>query len=179
MDTFVAIADRQCHVYHGKKYCGVSVAEHKSNSTPEQRLHDLWASLDNISSFWPTRSSLINLLSHVGFTSVYECHTPYGPKPADRVTMVAIRGQPEPLLGAPRPADFPFEDLPEKITSDLNPLQRRSYRLSKAISGIMPHRVKDGLKQLLLRLGIIKPPAGNPWEWTSPWKSRLRTNTKD
>ena len=60
--------------YRGKTYWGRSVLEHNPHSSKEERLKSLWASLDNIQSFWLTRSSLVNALTDAGFTTVLEVH---------------------------------------------------------------------------------------------------------
>jgi SAM-dependent methyltransferase len=56
-----------------------------------------WASIGNTRSFWLTRPSLVNALADAGFTSVMEVHFPtMNDIAADRVTVVAFKGQAEP-----------------------------------------------------------------------------------
>jgi hypothetical protein len=69
-----------------------------------------WASLDNERSFWFTRPSLFNLLTRVGFTSVYTCQTPAFPgQTLDRDTLVAVKGSPQQLVSTPVVNDWPEE----------------------------------------------------------------------
>lgn len=122
LDTHVSsIAEKFC-VYNERKYWGGSYVEHSPEATPEEREKSLWASLDNPNSFWFTRSSLYNLLSDVGFTSVYECHNPPVIKyetmrqgnQADRSTFVAIKGRKEKILSSAIANGMPVEKWPEK-----------------------------------------------------------------
>ena len=76
IDTHVSRAGEEFYIHNGNKYFGIRIQEHRADSISEERARNLWASLDNAKSFWLTRPSLYNLLAHVGFTSVYECHYP-------------------------------------------------------------------------------------------------------
>jgi hypothetical protein len=114
IDTHVGTAEGS-HVYKGTTYWGSTYAEHARDATPELKAKQLWASIDNPASFWFTRVSLLNALSNVGFTSTYECHTPPEPeKPADRLTLIALKGTRQKLLCAPLMDEQPIADLPEK-----------------------------------------------------------------
>lgn len=114
IDTHIATNAAGSCVHQGRTYRGRTFAEHDPASTPADRAADLWSSLDNVESFWPTRASLLNALAHAGFTSTYECAMPPEPtKPADRITLVAARGRPLSLLGSPQLDAQPIEDLPE------------------------------------------------------------------
>ena len=68
--------------YHGRRY--------------QENTEERGASLDNPISILPTRTSLLNLLSDVGFSSVLEVCNPAVPgleAAVDSVTLAAIRGQ--------------------------------------------------------------------------------------
>jgi hypothetical protein len=91
-DTHVGLTGRIEHEWRGRRYRGFEFVEHDPEAEPEKRLGSLWASLDNSRSFWPTRSSLLNMLLHAGFSSVYECQVPAETdKPSDRVTLLAFK----------------------------------------------------------------------------------------
>jgi 2-polyprenyl-3-methyl-5-hydroxy-6-metoxy-1,4-benzoquinol methylase len=114
IDTHVGTPERS-YSHGGKLYWGSMYHEHAADATPEFKAKQIWASIDNPISFWFTRNSLLNALSHVGFTSAYECHTPAEPeKPADRMTLLAMKGSPQRMLGSPLLTDRPTEDLSEK-----------------------------------------------------------------
>ncbi|OHB72841.1 MAG: hypothetical protein A2V70_01490, partial [Planctomycetes bacterium RBG_13_63_9] len=115
IDTHVSLGCQKSCVYSGKEYWGREFTEHHASSSLQERERSLWASLDNTTSFWFTRPSLLNLLSHIGFTSVYECHIPgESGKPANRLTLVAIKGQREQLVCCPLVNTQPSREIPEK-----------------------------------------------------------------
>lgn len=101
VDTHVGMAGRTSHRHRGREYRGVTFVEHSPRATQGQRERSLWASLDNVHSFWPTRASLLNALTDCGFTSVLECETPYVAATRDRITLVARRGERVELRSVP------------------------------------------------------------------------------
>jgi 2-polyprenyl-3-methyl-5-hydroxy-6-metoxy-1,4-benzoquinol methylase len=119
VDTHVSMSNTEFHLFNGKKYWGRSYAEHRADVTPEEKAKTLWASLENAKSFWFTRSSLYNCLSQVGFTSVYECHTPSeSDKPYDRVTLLALKGERVTLVSSPlvnASVDEGWPETPKRI----------------------------------------------------------------
>ena len=101
------------------------------------KLSRMGASLDNERNFWLSRPSIYNLLRHVGFTSVYECHIPAEPnKPTYRITFVAIKGQPCQLLSAPLMATRPLDDMPEQPA----PEHSTTFYLLRDMSHRLPWR---------------------------------------
>ncbi|MHB8658425.1 MAG: class I SAM-dependent methyltransferase [Solirubrobacteraceae bacterium] len=99
----------------GRTYRGRDYLEHRPEAGDAERLGSLWASLDNGTSFWPTRPSLLSALVEAGFTSVLECHAPplIG-LPPDRVTLVALGGAQEALRTSTILAEVPYERIPER-----------------------------------------------------------------
>lgn len=129
-DTHVSLLDEISQSYEGQDYWGVSFLEHREDETEEERNGKLWASADNPQSFWLTRASLENLLAHVGYTSVYECHNPPEvDKPIDRLTLVAVKGQRAELLSAPLMNDRADDRWPEKPRVTESPLRRVGRRV--------------------------------------------------
>lgn len=101
-DTHISLTASERSRFDGREYWGETWVEHQPASTPQERLQELWLSLDNPTSFKLTRPSLYNLLSHAGYSSVYECHNPPEPgKPPDRVTLLALRRRRTSLLSLP------------------------------------------------------------------------------
>lgn len=79
--------------HRGKVYEGRDYREFDPNSSEQDRLKWGWSTLDARPSFWPTRASLLQLLTSVGFTSLHESLTPqWIGMPEDRVTLVAFKG---------------------------------------------------------------------------------------
>ena len=114
VDTHVSLAAEKSSVYKGKQYWGRAYREHAPGASPAEKSQRLWASLDNPESFWFTRASLYNALAHAGFTTVHECHMPPElEKPADRVTLLALKGRRQALLSSPILSALPVEDLAE------------------------------------------------------------------
>jgi SAM-dependent methyltransferase len=115
VDTRITLHPSTSYSYKGRSYFGTKSEEHAATDSKEAKMAKLWASLDNNEAFWLSRPALYNVLSHVGFTTVYECNIPAEPeKPADRITFVAIKGEAGRLLNAPLMASRPHDDMPER-----------------------------------------------------------------
>jgi 2-polyprenyl-3-methyl-5-hydroxy-6-metoxy-1,4-benzoquinol methylase len=165
IDTHISVAAKESAAWRGRTYWGRSILEHHAHTTREQRLKSLWASLDNPKSFWLTRASLYNLLRHVGFTSVYECHNPQIITNADRITLVAVKGQPAEVRTTPLLTGFPEQDWPENLKLSLHPSQDilenpppppappppapRWRRALRVLGKPFPRRVRERVKRLL------------------------------
>jgi 2-polyprenyl-3-methyl-5-hydroxy-6-metoxy-1,4-benzoquinol methylase len=94
IDTMIAPKGEDDIVYDGRTYAGKHVQEHPEDRPLGDRRKAILQSLDNTFSFYFTKPSLTSLLVDVGFTSVCECFAPFEPgKSADRVTMVALKGE--------------------------------------------------------------------------------------
>lgn len=139
----------------GRKYWGRLFAEHSDRATTEERLKKPWASLDNPKSFWLTRPSLYNLLSHSGFTSIYECHTPAEPeKPLDRITLLAIKGDHGSTNHEQEVDEQHTDDWAEERLRPLSATTRIGNSLTaakKKAVGALPEPIKDALRGLLKR----------------------------
>jgi SAM-dependent methyltransferase len=90
VDTLVSLSpDVEVRGYRGQR-----VREHEDADSPEARRSRLLKSIDNTFGFRFTRESLVRALRDTGFTTVVECHAPLEPgKAADRITLVAIKGE--------------------------------------------------------------------------------------
>lgn len=137
----------------GRKYWGRLFAEHSDRATAEERLKKPWASLDNPKSFWLTRPSLYNLLSHSGFTSIYECHVPAEPeKPLDRITLLAIKADHGSSNGGreidERHADDWAEERLRRLSTTTKIGNSITAAKTKAV-GAVPGSIKDVLRSLL------------------------------
>jgi hypothetical protein len=103
-----------------REYRGRSFLEHPPDSTAEQRLESGWASLDNPTSFWLTKPSLVNLLVDAGFPSVLEDLAPRLAYPPDRVTLVALGRGGQRLRAIPagdQVRDAPLDEHPPHVRS--------------------------------------------------------------
>jgi SAM-dependent methyltransferase len=102
LETHVAPHAQESMGADGQRYRGFTYREHEPDDAPPTREARMLASLSNESAFWPTRSSLIDLLGDVGFDVVLECELPRQPFQAEeRVTLAALKGQAPPVLSFP------------------------------------------------------------------------------
>jgi predicted RNA methylase len=149
-ETHVSIAAKEVCLYKDKQYFGSVYTEHSPDSGPEEREKSLWASLDNVRSFWFTKPSLLNVLSHTGFTSVYECHNPSTIRDwADRITLVAVKGTRKPLVCLPTLNSVADDDWPEKSLRQIYPSQRVTFpQAARAFGRSMLHPAKGLLRKL-------------------------------
>lgn len=93
IDTLVTLDPNTECVWDGQRYYGSRHREHDDNDPPAVRQARLLRSIDNTFAFRMTLESLYTALSHVGFTSIYECRVPVEfDKAPDRVTLVAKKG---------------------------------------------------------------------------------------
>jgi hypothetical protein len=109
------LSDVRSLVVGGRTYRGRDYREHEPEASAEQRMQATWASLENDTSFWPTKPSLMNGLVAAGFTTVLECAVPplIG-LPPDRVTLVAVSGTRAELRSSSINAALPYERIPER-----------------------------------------------------------------
>jgi SAM-dependent methyltransferase len=110
-----ALSDVRSLVVGGRTYRGRDYREHEPGASAEQRRQATWASLENDTSFWPTKPSLMNGLVAAGFTTVLECIVPpLVGLPPDRVTLVAVPGARVELRSSSINAALPYEPIPER-----------------------------------------------------------------
>lgn len=142
IDTHISLKPNKTVEHNNDIYHGHLYLEHHSDETPAQREKKLWASIDNETSFWFTRPSLINLLVKQGFSSVYEAFNPAQLVDdriefADRCTFVCLKSKEVELVTAPatnkKHNEFPQSSLQygyEKSVVRPNFLERVLRKLS-------------------------------------------------
>lgn len=97
-----------------------------------------WSSIGNKTSFWPTRSSLLNLLTDCGFTSVLEFAGPPIMEvdgSDDSTCVLALKGPVHELRATPPAAMETYRKgrWPERVNVPIHPVQRSRFaRLSTA-----------------------------------------------
>jgi hypothetical protein len=138
-DTHVSVSPKESVDDGGKRYWGRYYSEHQADAVVAQKARTAWSSLDNPRSFWFTRASLYNLLSHVGFSSVHECQNPSElTRPFDRVLLTAVKGEAQSVLSAPLLNSIPATDWPEKRDKNIAQCQRWYFPFVGAISRWIP-----------------------------------------
>lgn len=156
-DTYVALAPRQSYSYKGATYWGREFREHQQELTEQEKLARSWASLDNLKSVWLTKRTLINILNRQGFTSVFECYVPLElTKPRDRVTIVALKGNPARLMTNPTTIEHCGSEWPETLDNPPSHYQQGWANLNRTIVERMPRGPRQWLKQRLVSVGIMK-----------------------
>jgi predicted RNA methylase len=156
-DTRVASGPTLEYTYKGTKYWGHRINEgHKATDSSEEKIKRYWASLDNLTSFHLSRTSLYCMLGRVGFTSVYECYIPPEPaKPMDRVTLVAIKGRRQRVINAPLMEKYPIHNAPDEFTAHrIERIYGRIYRLGRLL---VPERIRVLIKSHGLLGDLFKP----------------------
>lgn len=119
IDTHIALKPEVSFPNNSAEYWGKYFLEHYEGDDQLTKSKRHLASWENEKSFWFTRPSLINLLHHSNFSSVYECFNPAhlnsgksGIEHLDRCTFVAIKGNKISLNASPV-ANNINEDWPE------------------------------------------------------------------
>jgi len=146
IDTLIAPGPTLSFTYDGTRYWGNRLSEgHKSSDSPEDKIKRYWASLDNVTSFLLSRTSLYCMLGRVGFTSVYECYIPPEPaKPIDRITLLAIKGRRQRIINSPLMEEYPANNAPEEFnTHKIEKLYGRIYRAGKLL---IPEKARAVIK---------------------------------
>jgi hypothetical protein len=146
IDTLIAPGPTSSYVYDGTTYWGNRISEgHKPSDSPEDKIKRYWASLDNVTSFHLSRTSLYCMLGRVGFTSVYECYIPPEPaKPIDRITLLAIKGRRQRIINSPLMEDYPANNTPEEFnTHKIEKLYGRIYRAARLL---IPEKARVAIK---------------------------------
>jgi SAM-dependent methyltransferase len=127
IDTHISLFPEEEILFDENHYWGDSYREHSADAPEEEKVKRLWASIDNETSFWFTKPSLVNLISRTGFSSVYECFVPptfipsmnfqyAGIRAHDRCTFVAIKDHTRELNTSPT-ANNLWQEWPEHSLS--------------------------------------------------------------
>lgn len=101
LDTQFSVAPKVTVVDDNKTYAGRVYREHYQNKSPAAIAADVYASLDNMESFWFTVPSLLNLFADAGFTSVHQIANPKAHDFDDRIAILAMRNERQKLLTLP------------------------------------------------------------------------------
>ena len=150
IDTHVGLRGDTVHVHRDRTYRGFTFLEHRLDAGPAERARSLWASLDNTTSFWPTRSSLLNLLDRAGFTSIHECLVPVeSDKPSDRITLLAFKGERRPLRNLPEAPARTDAAWLENPRSQPHPAQRRFAVVRRIVPGSWVRLARGALRTIM------------------------------
>ena len=134
IDTHVALEPNESVRYGDGVYWGSIFREHADDATAEDKAKSLLASADNLTSFWFSRPSLINILNKTGFSTIYECFAPahlnygkQGIEHRDRCTFVAVKNDACELKTSPAANGF-REEWPERSLTYVREKRRSWYK---------------------------------------------------
>jgi hypothetical protein len=154
-DTQIALRPEETFSFENEAYYGLWDTEHDESADRDTRLKDLWASVDNLRSFWFTPASLANYVARVGFSSFYECLNPEHVLPEDRRAYVAIKGPLANVLSSPPTASMGFtpkSEWPQHLDGGPNLKRGPIFRFAKRL---LPQSTKDAIKPILRRVRIL------------------------
>lgn len=152
VDTHIVLHGQVKVEHDGRSYEGKQVHEHADDDPEAVRRSRLLASLDNPTSFWFTKESLFRLLKDVGFTSVCECNVPLEPlKPADRITIIAAKGEPVQVSSYPWVNDKTEDEIERFVANNFGQESRQKYGAVK--SGVK-HVAKSTVNRALRAFGF-------------------------
>jgi SAM-dependent methyltransferase len=134
-----ALRGREVREHGGHDYHGAAVFEHAEATSDDERRRLGLASAGNPRSFWLTKPSLINLLADSGFTSISEQLFPRGEIwHADRVTLLALKGDEPEVLGMPGARGAPRPRWPEHERAAREPAYNFRSRLRAKLTRKRP-----------------------------------------
>lgn len=156
-DTQIALRPDETFTFENEAYHGLWYTEHDASADRDTRLKDLWASVDNVRSFWFTPASLANFVAKVGFSSFYECLGPEHLLPYDRRAYVAIKGTPARVLSSPPTASMGFTPKPEQPHDYGAGPNLKHGPIYRAAKRLLPQSAKNLIKANLRMLRILPP----------------------
>jgi len=173
IDTQVALSARASVSSGGRTYSGLWYKEHDETADRAKKYEDLWASIDNVKSFWFTHPSLCNLIADAGFTSMLRVENPDMPARAvDRQTYVAVKNHPAKIFSSHVTNELVESRRPELSDAPPNSIQSNPGRLSRFLKAALPQFVKDGIKPIL-RSARLLPADQTPGFMKRPSRTRL------
>jgi Methyltransferase domain len=124
IDTHVGLREQASISWEGRSYHGFLFGEHVKDDSASVKAGRTWSSLDNDTSFWFTKASLLDLLRDVGFTCVFEVLRPQGfAIYSDRLTIAATIGNRQRSYMSPELEQTPEPDWREH-SDGIFPAQR-------------------------------------------------------
>lgn len=155
-ESFVSTKDEVAVEFRNKQYWGRFYREHDEGADTKTKESDLFASIDNVRSFWLTLPSLLNLITEAGFSSAYDAMAPHYPgQNADRPTLVALRGLPEAVLSSPVTAEFDLGRQPEVQRVEIHPTNMEFSWMHRAARRLLPPALKNAIKPVLRSVGLL------------------------
>lgn len=157
LDTFIATERQYSIEFDGRVVHGSQYLEHDPEASDEEKLADLWASVENDTSFWLTEDSLLSLLQDAGFSLCAELLMPAHPDHTfDRRTYVAFCGQPVRILSSDMTDAAVGPAIAQRDPKDIHPSQISRSTAFRVAKHVLPQGIKDAIKPTLRRMGWLK-----------------------
>ena len=172
IDTQIALSARVSVSNNGRTYSGLRYKEHDADADQAKKYGDLWASIDNVESFWFTHQSLCNLIADAGFTSMLRVENPDMPATAiDRQTYVAVKNRRACTFSSFSTNALADSHRPELNDTPPNTIQANRGPLFRFLKVALPQPVKDAIKPMLRSTRLL-PPDRTP-EFTKRARAQL------
>jgi ubiquinone/menaquinone biosynthesis C-methylase UbiE len=169
IDTQIALSARVTITNAEHNYSGLWYKEHDEQADPSKKYQDLWASIDNVKSFWLTHPSLCNLITDVGFTSLLRVENPDMPKTGiDRQTYVAVKGKAARIISSQVTNNLVAAHRPERSDTPPNPVQLNHGQLFRLLKAGLPQPVKNAIKPFLRSARLLPADATPEFMKRSP-----------
>jgi 2-polyprenyl-3-methyl-5-hydroxy-6-metoxy-1,4-benzoquinol methylase len=155
VDTYIAAHPDKTMTINGKSVTGAVYTEHDTNTSREEKLADLWASVDNESSFWLSEESLTKAMIDAGFTSLNEVLLPFLSPSYDRRTYLAMCGTPVAVKSSQATQAAKEQEPFYRDPAKLHPSQVRRSAAFKVAKRVLPQGLKDMIKPTLRKIGVL------------------------
>ena len=147
LDTYIATRQDLESEYGGKTYGGTLYIEHETGASDADKSRDLWASIDNETSFWFHRPALFELIWDAGFTSAAEVALPAHPGTSyDRRTFLCVAGTPVQVKSSVATQNAPMVRDPIPDPSNLHPSQIQHGAAFSMAKKYLPQGLKEVIK---------------------------------
>ncbi|MFA8387968.1 MAG: class I SAM-dependent methyltransferase [Pelagibaca sp.] len=160
LDTLISTKADETVDLDGRRISGSRYVEHDARATKEEKLADVWASVEHSESFWLSEVSLYNVMRESGFSSCTEIMVPFHPGHSfDRRTYLAFCGTRVKILSSDATDMEKAPDVTERHSSNIHPSQVRRSMFFKIAKRIAPQKMKDAVKPSLRRMGLLNTSA--------------------
>lgn len=155
IDTYVSVSGNATMDHDGTSLTGSFYKEHEPGTSDTEKLADLWASVENETSFWLDEATLLRAMMTAGFSSAHECLLPFFSEHTDRRTYVAMCGDPIEVRSSDATRTASAMDPFTRHPDALHPSQRHRSVAFKMAKTFLPQGIKDAIKPALRKMGVL------------------------
>jgi hypothetical protein len=156
LDTFIALKPTIEMTIGDVSWRGALYKEHDEGASDEEKERDLWASIDNETSFWFTEAALTEAAQRAGFTSFCQVLLPTHPGVScDRRTYLGFVGEPVRIRSSEPTDALVHAPAREFDPNDVHPSQAPRSQARRFAARALPKPVKEALKPVLRAIGVL------------------------